>query len=180
MDKKLENSVQYLKEKTNQKHGFSIPDNYLDEFDDQISAKIIESSFSNKNSFKVPDNYFDSFEESIMNSVKEDTEEPVKVISLYSKIKKFIPVTAAASILLFSSIFYFTGQSEVTNESITADDIESWYSNSFFEDASAYELSTLLNNEDFTDEELSFVDNNDGLEEYFNSIDNNSYIDELQ
>lgn len=89
------------KNKDIQKSGFKIPDNYFNNFNEDLKIKIIEDQlkekFGNKKPFTIPNNYFENF------SVKVEKEKaPQKIIKL---LKPFISI--AAGIILIFGVWQF-------------------------------------------------------------------------
>lgn len=179
MDKDLKNSIEYLNEKINQTHGFSVPDDYLNNLDDEIFNKISESALPKQYDFNIPDDYFNSLEETIISKINDSNKKEIRVVSLTNRLKKYFPTIVAASIFLCFGLYMFLINTNSLEETITADDIETWFENDF-NNTSTYELAELMDKDDFTDEELSLTVNNNELDEYFNTIDNTSLIEELQ
>ncbi|TCP22599.1 hypothetical protein EV195_11127 [Tenacibaculum skagerrakense] len=206
MENNLKNSIEFLNYKVGKQHGFTIPENYFNELENEILNNQIASSFPDKNGLKTPENYFeklendlieripeitlpkktdlgvpqgyfDSLEDSIFDKIKlENTDsKEVKVISLYQKIKKFIPATAAASVILFVSIYFFKTTKE-TESQIKEAEIVTWFQNGYGE-ANAYELATLLSNEDLNYDEFTVNVSTDNIEDYLNTVDTSTLIE---
>lgn len=166
----------FLNNITNSDHGFSTPKNYLDSIEESITCRIIEDSFPKDSSYKVPNDYFNAIDGEIFAKLDLLTKE-VKVISLRQRILQAIPMAAAASVLLFIGLNYFSTSENYTFESISTDELELWIDEN-------YSLSTPLEFEDkdFTDSNI--IENESTLEdedilEYFNTIDNTTLLTEI-
>ena len=92
---------------------------------------------------------------------------------------KLIPVSIAASLLLFFSLQFFNTQTP-KNTPINIDELSSTEIENWFDDETNIEL-TFTFDEDFDDIELAFsgvdIDNN-AIEDYFSSIDYADLINE--
>jgi len=93
---------------------------------------------------------------------------------------KFIPVSIAASLLLFMGLqfFYQKTDTPISFEDLTSMDIENW-----FDETTTYSNTELAFTfeDDLDDNELTFTKvsiDNSTLEEYFSSIDNSDLIHE--
>ena len=179
MDTKNKNSLEYIKKITQNKSGFSTPENYFDSLEDTVFSKIKEQSFSKENAFTVPKNYFEHFEDSLFEKIDFPTKE-VKVISLRSRILKIIPAAAAASVLLFIGLNYFTFSNSISFDSIPSEDIENWLDDSYINNASS---TVNFVDADFKDsnvlEEVTSIKDEDILE-YFNTIDSTTLLTEIE
>jgi hypothetical protein len=166
----------FLKSITQNDHGFSTPKNYLDSIEESIMCGIIEDSFPKDSSYKVPNDYFNTVEDKIYAKLNAPTKE-VKVISLRQRLLQAIPMAAAASVLLFIGLNYFSTSENYTFDSISTDELEVWLDEN-------YSLSTPLEfvDADFTDSNI--IENENSLEDedildYFNTIDNTSLLTEI-
>ncbi|OSY88348.1 hypothetical protein WH52_06180 [Tenacibaculum holothuriorum] len=157
--------------------GFKTPTNFLDSVEDDFFTKIAEEKLPKTNGFEVPKDYFNSLEDEILKKVPSQT----KVINLRSRLKKAIPLAAAASVLLFIGINYFSVQSEtITFDDISSTEIENWLENGYTS-INTTDLASVLDETDFNDNEL--IDNTTiediEIEDYLNSIDASSLINEI-
>ena len=157
--------------------GFKTPTNFLDSVEDDFFSKLTEEKLPNSNGFEVPKDYFNSLEDEILKKITPKT----KVISLGSRLKKMIPLAAAASVLLFIGINYFSVQSEtITFDDISSTEIENWLENGYTS-INTTDLASVLDETDFNDNEL--IDNttieDTEIEDYLNSIDASSLINEI-
>ncbi len=157
-------------------NGFSTPQNYFNELEDDLLERIPEISLPNKTNIGgVPEGYFDSLEDSILNKIKneQESDKEIKVISLSKRIRKYIPVAAAASILLFIATYFII---PIESGEVTIAELDDWFENGYG-DTNSYELAMLFTTDDFSEDNLSDNVNDDTIEEYFNTIDTSTLID---
>lgn len=160
-------------------NGFSIPKNYFNALENELIERISEISLPKKvNVGGVPEGYFESLEDSILGKIKEEeieeAKKEVKVISLSQRIRKYIPVAAAASVLLFVATYFFIPTTEVGE--VTIAELDDWFESGYGE-TNSYELAMLFTTDDFSEEDLSVNVSDDTLEEYFNTIDTSTLIE---
>ena len=107
------------------KSGFTTPEKYFDAFDDKMLDRL-ESKSNRSTGFKTPTNYFKDLDQKILSNV--DLEKPVKVIKLNtSKYLRILGFTIAASLLLFFSIRNSNTNDKVFDiETLEISEIESW------------------------------------------------------
>jgi hypothetical protein len=176
MNNDNKNINDYLNNIPKDKNQFSIPENYFNSVEDSVLSKIIEEQLPGELNYNVPDDYFKNFEDTLFSN-SEFSKKEVKVISLKSRIIKFIPTAAAASMLLFVGLNYFSVVK--SNDSITSDDLELWIDESYND----YSNSIQFVDTDFTDntileDDSSFED--EDILEYLNTIDNSSLLTEIE
>ena len=179
MDTKDKNSIDYIKSITQIKSGFSAPENYFDSVEDSVFSKITEQSLSKESAFTAPKGYFNHFEDSLFTKINFPKKE-IKVISLKSRLLKVIPAAAAASVLLFIGLNYFTFSNSVSFDSIPSEEIENWLDDSYINNASS---TVNFVDADFKDsnvlEEVTSIKDEDILE-YFNTIDSTTLLNEIE
>jgi len=179
MGKELKNSVDFINQQVGKKTGFDIPENYFKGIEKKVSTNLFYESLPKENTFKTPSNYFDSVEDDIFNKLKLNDKKEVKVISIRKRIIRFVPIAAAASILLFIGFNYFnTTSSPITFDDITIADVESWYENGYG-DTDSDELAIAFNETNLEDDSFSSI-TDENLEEYLNDIDSSDFINEIQ
>ena len=104
----------------------------------------------------------------------------VKVISLRSRLLKIIPAAAAASVLLFIGLNYFSFSDTASFESISSEELENWLDESYINNASS---TVNFVDADFKDsnvlEEVSSIKDEDILE-YLNTIDSATLLTEIE
>ncbi|MEX6625948.1 hypothetical protein [Tenacibaculum salmonis] len=182
MDKELKHTTDFINRKIGKKTGFSIPKNYFEEIDDTILSSIITDKLDKQEHFKTPSNYFDTVEDAILKQITIKTPKEikkVKVISLYQKMLQFIPLTAAASVLLFVSLHYLNTTKTYTFDDITATEISLWYENGYGI-SNNEELGFVLDASVFDDTDILQSINNQNLEDYLNTIDNTTLLNEIE
>ncbi len=179
MNTKNKNSLDYIKSITQNKNGFSTPVNYFDSVEDTVFSKIKEQSFSKENAFTAPKDYFENFEDSLFEKINFPKKE-VKVISLRARLLKVIPAAAAASVLLFIGLNYFSFSDTASFESISSEELENWLDESYINNASS---TVNFVDADFKDsnvlEEVSSIKDEDILE-YLNTIDSATLLTEIE
>jgi hypothetical protein len=178
MENEIINSENYINNKVGQKTGFSAPSNYFDTLEDVIASKISEENLPKETAFKTPENYFSNLEDSILAQVT-SKEKEVKVISFKDRILKFIPIAAAASVVLFISLnsFVFNADEEMTLDALSDNDIEYWLDANTL---NTNDIAAILEDDILEENEFSLTDIKDeSIEDYINSIDNTSLLNEL-
>jgi hypothetical protein len=179
MDTKNNYSLEHMKSTIQNKSGFSTPENYFDTVEDAVFSKIKAQSFSKENAFTAPKNYFENFEDSLFTKIDFPQKE-VKVISLKSRLLQIIPAAAAASVLLFIGLNYFTFSDATSFDSISTGEIENWLDDSYINNASS---TVNFVDADFKDsnalEEDTSIKDEDILE-YLNTIDNATLLTEIE
>lgn len=178
MDTNNKYSLEHIKSITQNKSGFSTPENYFDSVEESVFSKMKEQSFSKENAFTAPKDYFNNFEDSLFANVNFPKKE-VKVISLKSRLLKMIPVAAAASVLLFIGLNYFSFSDTTSFESISSEEIENWLDESYLNNSSSVNFVDA----DFKDinvleEDTSIKD--EDIFEYLNTIDNSTLLTEIE
>lgn len=178
MENELENSIAFINNKAGKESGFSVPSNYFDNLEENISVKILEESLDKENAFNVPESYFNNLEDNILGKIN-PKEKEIKVISLKSKVLKLIPYAAAASIALFIGLnsFVFNANEQITIDHITDNDLEYWIDSNAL---NTNDIAAILENEILEENEFTFTEIKDeSIEDYIISIDNTSLLNEL-
>ena len=105
--------------KYSNKPGFEVPENYFQDFEARMMARLAEDEKSfGDNPFTVPDGYFENFGERMAKKLEAPSKE-VKVIPLFQrKTWSYIAGVAAVAAILFSSIIF--GE----NGKITVEDLD--------------------------------------------------------
>ena len=179
MNTAQKNSENYINKKVDKKHGFKVPKNYFETVEDDFFVKLNESSFPKEAGFSIPKGYFDSLEDTILTKL-ETTKKPTKVISLRSKVIRFAPFAAAASILLFIGMNYFTFSPNTNIDNIAITEVEKWVQNNI-NTINNDDLSIAFEASDFNETELiSSSINNDEIEEYLQTVETSSILNELK
>ncbi|NRA91559.1 MAG: hypothetical protein HRU26_02570 [Psychroserpens sp.] len=151
-------------------HGFKVPKDYFESFDDSLLSKLSEKDMTlpDASGFKVPESYFDTLDDTIMNKVQDET----KIIRFRPNPKLYYVAGIAASLVLMVAIF--TNRDD--NLGISTEMVESYFEDS---DLDSYELADLLYEADLLEEDfvISETDfNEDNLETY---LLENSDIEQL-
>ncbi len=161
----LANFEVHSKHKTlESKTGFTVPKDYLENLDAPILAKISKAPSTG---FKIPNNYLETIDNKILNSIQLNKQS--KTISIFQRpLFKGIGFAIAASLVLFFGIksFYFT--TDIPDfDSVTVAQIDSWVEEDLLT-FSTYDIAENLTDIDydisanFSDEEiLDYLDNTD-------------------
>ena len=161
--------------KTNKLHnitnsGLKAPKDYFDNLEDRFMAEIKLSEVQNNSGFKAPEGYFDTLENSIIKKISK--KETTKVIPLFNK-KNLIYISsiAAAVLLLFNLSFFETKTNSWDN--LDTDTVEAYILD---ENVDAYEIASLLLEDDMLEESFASIDFTDeAMEGYF--LENTSVED---
>tara|TARA_B110001450_G_scaffold58087_1_gene54769 strand:+ start:1253 stop:1798 length:546 start_codon:yes stop_codon:yes gene_type:complete len=180
MSNKKKNSEEFLNSISGKKNGFSVPKNYFNTIEEVIHVKLIEERFKNKSGFEIPNTYFKEFEEGILAKVvSPSTVNETKIISFKQRILKIIPITVAASVLIFIGLnsFVFDKNAELTLDALSENEIEYWLNSSdiYLNDIAIVESENLLEENDFYFSSIG----DEIIEEYMYSIDNSYLLYEL-
>lgn len=171
MENKIKNNEDFLKSVLNKKTGFSAPKNYFSDAENQLACFLTEDKLPKENGFTLPENYFEELETSIIKK---------KVISLKSKFLKYIPMAAAASLVLFLSLNYLSPQNKekVSFENLAQSDIENWVLENTNE-LSDEDFSALLQREITNENDFALTDiNNNAIEEFIIDSENTSLLND--
>ncbi|CAL2104107.1 conserved protein of unknown function [Tenacibaculum sp. 190130A14a] len=155
--------------------GFQKPKNYLTSFEDDLFAKIAEDTLPTESGYKVPKGYFDTLEDTIV--AKATNDKPVtKVISLSQRVRKIIPYAAAASVLLFVGLNYFSiGTDNITIDDLSEAEIENW----LYAANDSNEITDVLQITDFEDTSITDNMNDVEIENYLDDIDTSTLLNEI-
>lgn len=178
MENEIKHSVDFISKKAGKKNNFSIPTNYFEGLEDNISLLLSENKFDKKNAYKVPETYFNNIEDLILTKVT-PKEKKTQVVSFKKHILKLIPYAAAASVALFISLnsFILNTNEGLTFDAISDDEIEYWLDENTI---STTEIGIILEDEIANENSFYFTDLEDeSIEDYINSTDNNSLLNEL-
>ncbi|WP_440121972.1 hypothetical protein [Tenacibaculum sp. Ill] len=173
MNEKLKHTIDFINQQVGKDCGFSTPQNYFEGVEETINTSIFIDSLPKNKAFNTPDSYFDDIETQIQSKLTTET----KVISFRKRVLQYIPIAAAASVLLFIGINYFNTQ-KITFEDITITDIESWYENGYG-DIDNSELAVTLNTSELDEDILASI-SDETLEDYLDSVDTPTLINEIE
>lgn len=163
MNKELKHTIDFLNQKVGKNTGFSTPENYFQEVEENFTASTFIDNLPKGKTFVAPSNYFETVDDSILSKLTIEESKEVKIISLKKRFLQYIPMTAAASVLLFIGISYFNTQ-KTTFDDITITDIESWYENGYGETYTE-ELAAAINTSNI-EEDLFASISDESLENY--------------
>jgi hypothetical protein len=178
------------------KSGFSTPKDYFGTVEDDVCLILAEYKLDKKTPFKTPENYFSTIEDRVFNTIKSKETESTytipkdyfntvednvfeklhaetKVISLKSRfIKTFLPIAAAASLVLFFTLQLLNNSNDSTDLLVNLEisEIESWIDNGDLE-LDSYEIAAIYENVDFDELEINQQYNYEYLIEYLEDID---------
>jgi hypothetical protein len=128
-------------------HGFKIPEDYLDTFEERLFDSMDLDSLPKESPFKVPDAYFDALEDKIVSKAMK--QETVKVIPLFQKRLFWYGSSMAACLLV--ALFFFNRDANFST--IDSSDIEAYVTSDAFS-LDSDEIALLLTDEELN--ELSF------------------------
>ena len=178
MNNDLKHSEAFIRSKIGKHTGFSTPKNYFNGIEENLFVELSVKKLPKKKSFEIPSNYFEKLEDVILTKVSSETPKETKVISFSKRVLRFVPVAAAASVLLFIGINYFTLQNSTTTfDDITVADIESWYENGY-QSIDNDELAMVLETTDFNENDFLNASSETDLENYLQTIDSSELVNE--
>ncbi|MFQ3296723.1 MAG: hypothetical protein ACI9JT_001602 [Polaribacter sp.] len=166
MNYNVNKSEEFLKTVLTKSTGFTAPKNYFSDAEDRFSSFLLEDQLPQENGFTFPENYFENLENDILNKISLKKE--VRLISLKSKLLKYIPLTAAASVALFLSINYLNpfATKEISFDTLGKTDIENWIIENSNE-LSSEDFATLLHSKISNENNFALTNiRNDEIEEY--------------
>ena len=100
----------------NIKTGFTIPENYFTDIEDDFSSKLIEDKLPKHNGFKITKAYFENVENNI---IEKTIHKKGKLINFKTRKIKLISVAASIALLLFfGSNFIYNTNTELSSEEI--------------------------------------------------------------
>lgn len=166
MKENKKHSEDFLRSKVGKSTGFSIPENYLSDFDIELNAKILKSEFGNNNPYEVPRDYFTTIDDKILKKVAPK----VVSFSFRKKVVQLIPYAAAASILLFIGLNTFVFSNKTSLDTLTEVDLEYWLENNEISTLDIADVlkSEILNENDFTLASIEDASIEDFIEDYDN------------
>ena len=176
--------------------GFSVPKDYFGTVDDVVFLKLTEDKFDKKYPFKTPEDYFSTIEDRVFESIKHQEKENVyvtpkgyfdtvedkvferlqtetKVIDFKTRfVKTFLPIAAAASLLLFVTLQLLNNSTDNTDlfAKMEISEIENWIEDEDFE-MNSYQIAALYEDVDFEEIELNQNYNDVNLSNYLENID---------
>lgn len=176
MDDNIKNSEAYLNSFLTEGNGFSVSKNYFDNLEDAIEIKVFENSFPKQQVFTTPHSYFKSLDNNILTKVS-TTKKETKVISFKERVLKIIPVSVAASLILFIGLNISNTDKKFTLDSLSETDIEYWLDDNML---NTNDIAAVLEEDILEENDFSYtVLQDDSIEDYINSIDNSYLLNEL-
>ena len=163
MENELKHSEEFLRKIVGSKTGFSVPNEYLENFETEFELKVSEDSLPSTEGYSLPENYFDSLEDII---IQKTSTQKTKIISLNQQVKKWIPAIAASIALLFALTFI-----DFSNDELTDEDLISWFENDL---SSISTEDLIIAFEDYDLNELDLDSNtitSQSIEEYLTNED---------
>ncbi|MGY0392771.1 hypothetical protein ACW5R3_09480 [Bizionia sp. KMM 8389] len=150
--------------------GFKTPDNYFQNFEDNLLSEIAIQEQCDSAGFKVPDNYFENFNVSTKNLTPQENSSS-KVIPLFAKKSWLYAASIAAiAILVFTlpdfnqPVNFSTLDNDSIENYILANDYEATEFNNLITDPAAFENT--IYNEALSDTSLeNYMYNNSELED---------------
>lgn len=142
-------------------HGFSTPNNYFENLDSLILAKLkAEVLNKNKSATEIPLNYFNNLEKNVSQKVK-----PSKTTTKSLKIFKIlVPISIAASLLFVIFLNQFNKQ-PIDFNTITTAELEFAVENGFIE-YDAHTLSLAFSEIDLSDDFMTLEVTTDEVKNY--------------
>lgn len=165
MSKELDKNIEVFKNLDINKKMFKTPENYFENFDYKLFAKISETELPNKTGFNVPKGYFENLDEKIITTSKKTSKGKIISIKLIKTIS-----TIAAMFVLYLGFSKYSTEDKITFDSLTENEIDSWIitENLEVDDytlagiVSVDDFSNALNNIEFTEDELlEYLDDSD-------------------
>lgn len=154
--------------------GYSVPKGYFDSVEDTFSSKLFEETLPKESGMEIPSGYFDRLEDRVLSKV--EIPKKGKVISIRKKLIRLIPITAAASVVLFITLnTIFTDNIDIDP---TSEEIAVW----FDENISTIDdddLTSIFDTDDLIDSSiLENIVNSDEIDTYINEDDTNILIED--
>ena len=168
------NVVQQVVKKQKNIHGFKTPQDYFENFEAALLAKMEAEKLPKETGFTVPEGYFNELENKVLKRVSQDENE-TKVVSLFSKKRVLGIVAIAASIALIVTLF--NKPQAASFEDLQATTIADYFSEGN-SDINSNDLIALLDDETITtltlETELTSEEN---IENYLmDALDDNTLL----
>lgn len=158
-------------------HGFKVPEDYFDSFEENLFSKIELENLPKDTGFAVPEDYFDAFDERLLQR-EEISEKQTKVRSLFtSKVKYAVAIAASITLL----VLLFNKQESITLNANTVDylAIEN-YINAGQLDYDVYDVSNLLSesNDDILDYDSETISEEEMESYLLDTVDESTLLNE--
>tara|TARA_B110000091_G_scaffold212773_1_gene260302 strand:+ start:1428 stop:1973 length:546 start_codon:yes stop_codon:yes gene_type:complete len=180
MNKELRNSEQFINQMVAKETGFSVPQSYFDEIEDHYSALLFEAKNTKKTIFEIPDNYFNTLEDIILEKIEVE-KDSAPVISFQQRILKAVPLSAAATVVLFIGLnsFNFGDQKQPTFDTISAIEMENWLDNNS-SNINSEDFVMVFSEDDLLEIDFAFTEIEDiNIERYISANDDLTILNEL-
>ena len=132
--------------------GFKSPEGYFENFEDALFARIKTEELRQSvadHGHKLPEDYFDSVEDRVIQRIEPSHS---KVISLFNKKQLYYVSGVAAAIIILIAVFLNKGES--ADGTLDYETVENYI---IEQDVSAYEIASLLTEEEIEAIELEFI-----------------------
>ena len=160
MSSKDLNNFKELKNSSLQENSFKVPEDYFNNLEDVVLAKLKAEVIYKNETSEIPKDYFDTIETDVFQKIKPKG----KVISLRSRIIKITtPIAVAASIIL--AIVLTNNSNTVTFDSLTNADIENWIEQEIINET---EIASIFLDEELTDFYLETDISDNDMLDYLN------------
>ncbi|MBT8272026.1 MAG: hypothetical protein HKO90_04130 [Flavobacteriaceae bacterium] len=123
--------------------GFKSPDGYFENFEEALLARIKTEELKRSvddHGHRLPEDYFSSFEDRVMDKL---TPAQTKVIPLFNRKKLYYVSGIAAAIIILVAVFVNRG--ETADGTLNYETVENYI---IEQDVSAYEIASLLTEEE--------------------------------
>jgi len=122
--------------------GFKVPKSYFDSVETMVFAKLSDD---------IPQNYFNTLEERVFDKINKEASVDVKVLSLKQKIiKRYVPILAAASVVLFIGLNFYNTSNTLSFDSLDTVNISTWLEDTNYNASDSYVLGELLDTDDIS------------------------------
>jgi len=156
------NNFKELNDSNLQKNSFEVPDNYFNNIEDIVFAKLKAEVLYKNDTPEIPNDYFDEIDSTILKKITPKN----KVISLRNRIIKIgAPIAIAASILF--AVILTNNSQAVTFDSLSTADLDYWIEQEIINDT---EIAIIFNENELSD---IYLETNASEDEIFNYLKNN-------
>ena len=163
--------IQNLKELIGSKNAFKVPNTYFDSLENNILATLKAKKLYEHSQSEVPNNYFNTLEDTIVQKL----EHKPKVISFRSRLmKRIIPVSVAASLLLFVSLNFFNTEKN-SFDTIASAEIEAYIDTEFAE-LSSEDIANVFEETNIDSESFEASVNKEEIMNYLENTTIENYI----
>lgn len=151
---------------------FKTPEDYFESVEASVFDKLVTEKFPEKEGFTTPQSYFDTVEQSIFEKTVSKKGKVIRLNSFF--VKRFLPVAAAASLLILVLLNYNSKQ--LTFETLATSDIENWIDQGLVE-VDPYQLAEVYSDVDLNPD---YQTNDEEIIEYLDGTDIEELIIETQ